>query len=179
MSMAEQPNLDQASDAELARRIREIVAEMAPLEEALGRLRVQIQQVASEQKKRERSQHLKARMQVRTTVAHGQMPTLQQVAESSNDLVQPEAALKDLRFFRDSGTEVGVGYATAREPTVWMTNGSTTAAVKTIAEIRSRYLEGWDFGTSAHRGVRIHIPNSRTEKIVQAAEVFVRLKGGA
>src|SRR5256884_4190859 len=175
MSMAEQANLDQASDDELARRIREIMAEMAPLEEALGRLRAQIQQVVSEQKKRERSQHLKARMQVRTTVAQGQMPTLQQVAESSNDLVPPDAALAGLRFFRDSGTEVGLGYATAREPTVWMTNGSSTAAVKTVAAIRSRYLEGWDFGTAAHSGVRIHIPNSRTEKIVKAAEVFVRL----
>src|SRR2546425_11303984 len=143
MSMAEQVNLDQASDEELTRRVREIMAEMAPLEEALGRLRIQIQQVASEQKKRERSQHLKARMLVRTTVAQGQMPTLQQVAESSNDLVSPEASLSGLRFFRDSGTEVGLGYATARESTVWMTNGSSTAAVKTIGRIRARYLEGW------------------------------------
>jgi len=176
MAMAEHPTLEQASDDELARRVREIVAEMAPLEEALGRLRAQIQQVVSEQKKRERSQHLKARIQVRTTVAQGQMPTLQQVAESSNDLVPPEASLASLRFFRDSGTEVGLGYATAREPTVWMTNGSSTAAVKTIAEIRSRYLDGWDFGTAAHAGVRIHIPNSRTEKILQASEVFLRVE---
>src|SRR5256884_9480278 len=102
MSMAEQANLDQASDEDLARRIREIMAEMAPLEEALGRLRVQIQQVASEQKKRERSQHLKARMQGRTTVAPGQMPTLQQGAERSNDLVPPGTALTGLRVFRDS-----------------------------------------------------------------------------
>ena len=62
-------------------------------------------------------------------------------------------------------------YATAREPTVWMTNGSSTAAVKTIAEVRARYLEGWDFGTAAHPGVRMHIPNSRTEKIVQPVSV--------
>jgi len=179
MSMAEQVNLDQASDEDLARRIREIMAEMAPLEEALGRLRVQIQQVASEQKKRERSQHLKARMQVRTTVAQGQMPTLQQVAESSNDLVPPGTALTGLRFFRDSGTEIGLGYATGHEPTVWMTNGSNTSALKTIAEIRSRYLEGWDFGTAQHPGVRIHIPNSRTEKILQASEVFVLEPGSA
>src|SRR2546430_3623442 len=145
MSMAEQPNLDQASDAELARRIREIMAEMAPLEEALGRLRVQIQQVASEQKKRERSQHLKARMQVRTTVAQGQMPTLQQVAESSNDLVPPGTALTGLRFFRDSGTEIGLGYATGHEPTVWMTNGSNSVAVEMTADIWLRSFEGWDF----------------------------------
>ena len=177
--MANHTNLHEASDDELARRVREIMAEMAPLEEALGRLRAQIQQVVSEQKKRERSQHLKARMQVRTTVAQGQMPTLQQVAESSNNLVPPDAALTTLRFFRDSGTEIGLGYATGREPTVWMTNGSSTAAVKTIAEIRSRFLEGWDFGTAAHPGVRIHIPNSRTEKILQGSEVFVRLKDGA
>src|SRR5438876_8200947 len=179
MSMTEQANLDQASDEELARRIREIMAEMAPLEEALGRLRAQIQQVVSEQKKRERSQHLKARMQVRTTVAQGQMPTLQQVAESSNDLVPPDTTLAGLRFFRDSGTEIGLGYATAREPSVWMTNGTSTVAVKTIAEIRSRHLDGWDLGTAAHPGVRIHIPNSRTEKIVQPSDVFLRLRDSA
>src|SRR5207247_4881690 len=150
MSMAEQVNLDQAADEDLARRIREIMAEMAPLEEALGRVRVQIQQVASEQKKRERSQHHRARMQVRTTVAQGQMPTLQQVAESSNDLVPPDTALTALRFFRDSGTELGMGSATGREPTIWMTNGSSTDAVKTVAEIRARYLDGWDFGTAQH-----------------------------
>src|ERR1700730_6155374 len=167
MAMAEPLNLEQASDDELARRVREIMAEMTPLEEALGRLRGQ--------KKRERSQHLKARMQVRTTVAQGQMPTLQQVAESSNDLVPPDASLARLRFFRDSGTEIGLGYATGREPMVWMTNGSSTAAVKTVGDIRSRYLEGWDFGTAAHPGVRIHIPNSRTEKILEAAQVFIRL----
>src|SRR2546423_5939930 len=176
MAMAEHTTLEQASDDELARRVREIMAEMAPLEEALGRLRAQIQQVVSEQKKRERSQPLKGPLKVRTPVAQGQMPTLQRVAESSNDLVPPDAALAGLRFFRDSGTEVGLGYATAREPTVWMTNGSSTAAVKTVAEIRSRYLEGWDFGTAAHSGVRIHIPNSRTEKILEASEVFVRLR---
>ena len=56
-----------------------------------------------------------------------------------------------------------------------MTNGSSTAAVKTVAEIRTRYLDGWDFGTAAHPGVRMHIPNSRTEKIVQASEVFIRV----
>src|SRR5437879_12688987 len=152
MSMAEQPNLDQASDAELGRRVRAIMAEIAPLEEALGRLRVQIQQVASEQKKRERSQHLKARMQVRTTVAQGQMPTLQQIAESSNDLVPPGTTLTGLRFFRDSGTEIGLDYATGREPTVWMTNGSNTAAVQTLEDIRPRYLEAWDFGTAQQPG---------------------------
>jgi hypothetical protein len=176
MGMAEHRTPDQATDEELERWVREIMAEMAPLEEALGRLRTQIQQVVSEQKKRERSRHLKSRMQVRTTVAQGQMPTLQQVAESSNDLVPPNMPLSGLSFFRDSGTEVGLGYATGREPTVWMTNGSSTAVLKTVAEMRSRYLEGWDFGTAAHLGVRIHIPNSRTEKIVQASDVFIRVK---
>lgn len=174
MAMADHKPLDQASDEDLAARVREIMADMAPLEEALGRLRSQIQQVVSEQKRRERTQHLKSRMQVRTTVAQGQLPTLQQVAESSNDLVPPQTALKDVRFFRDSGTEIGLGYATSREPTVWMTNGSRTLAMKTIAEIRAHYAEGWDFGTAAHPGVRMHIPNSRTEKIVQPSDVFLR-----
>lgn len=174
--MAGPIQLDQATDEELAQRIRDLMAQMTPLEDELARLRVQIQQVATEQRRRERSQHLKSRMQVRTTVAEGQMPSLQQVAESANELVPSDRPLNAFLFFRDSGTEVGLGYATAREPTVWMTNGSTTVAVKTIAELRSRYLEGWDFGTSAHPGVRIHIPGTRTEKLLQSSEVFVKTR---
>ena len=97
MGMAEHKPLEQATDDELAQRMRDIMAEMGTLEEALGRLRSQIQQVVSEQKRRERMQHLKSRMQVRTTVAKGQLPTLQQVAESSNELVAPET-LSELRL---------------------------------------------------------------------------------
>jgi hypothetical protein len=174
--MEQTPGLEQLSDEELQHRIRELMAQMGPLEEALARLRVQVQQVASEQRRRERSQHLKARQQVRTTVAQGQMPTLQQVAESSNELVASDRPLMAFRFYRDSGTEVGLGYATAREPTVSMTNGASTAVVKTIAEIRDRYSQGWDFGTAAHPGVRIHIPNSRTEKILRPSDVFLRAR---
>src|SRR5438067_13095990 len=93
MAMAEHPTLDQASDEDLAQRVREIMAQMAPLEEALGRLRAQIQQVVSEQKKRERSQHLNARMQVRTNVARGKMPAQGQEAVCSRYTVQGGSAL--------------------------------------------------------------------------------------
>lgn len=172
--MAETNEPAELSDEDLARRIRELMAEMGPLEDALGRLRVQVQQLASEQRRRERQRHLSSRLQVRTTVAKGQMPTLQQVAESLEDLVPAQSPLRALRFFRDSGTEVGLGYATAREPTVWMTNGGETVAIRSVAEMRTRYADGWDFGTSAHPGVRIHIPNTRTEKILQPSEIFIR-----
>lgn len=172
--MNQSSDVQDLSDDQLAQQVRDLMHEMAPLEEALAKLRVQIQQVASEQRRRERAQHLKTRLQVRTTVAEGQMPTLQQVAESSNELVPADRALTGFRFYRDSGTEVGLGYATAREPGVWMTNGANTAVVKTIAEIREHYSEGWDFGTAAHPGVRIHIPNSRTEKILPPSEIYLR-----
>jgi len=45
-----------------------------------------------------------------------------------------------------------------------------------VAEVRDRYREGWDFGTAAHPGVRIHIPNSRTEKILAPSEVFLKVR---
>ncbi len=168
--------LGEMSDDQLALRVRQLMSEMVPLEASLGLLRADMQQVVSEQRKRERREHLKARMQVRTTLAQGQLASLQQIAESSNDLLTPETPLAGLRFFRDSGTEIGLGYATARAPSVFMTNGASSQAVTTVAEIRSRYLDGWDFGTASHAGVRIHIPNTRTEKVVQASEVFVRPK---
>src|SRR5436305_13017579 len=83
MAMAEHTTLEQASDDELARRVREIMAEMAPLVVALGRFRAQIQEVVREQKKRERPQHLQARMQLRTTCAHSQLPITHNVAETT------------------------------------------------------------------------------------------------
>jgi len=174
--MNQPSDLQGLSDEELAQQVRDLMKEMAPLEDALAKLRIRIQQVASEQRRRERAQHLKARLQVRTTVAEGQMATLQQVAESSNELVPSDQALTGFRFYRDSGTELGLGYATAREPVIWMTNGTNIAALKSVAEIRDRYRDGWDFGTAAHPGVRIHIPNSRTEKILAASEVFLKLR---
>jgi len=166
------------SDDELASRVRQLMAEMVPLEASLGHLRAQMQQVVSEQRKRERREHLRARMQVRTTLAQGELASLQQIAESSNDLLAADTPLAGLRFYRDSGTEIGLGYATARAPSVFMTNGGSAQAVTTIAEIRSRYLDGWDFGPASHPGVRIHIPNTRTDKVVTASEVFLRPKAG-
>src|SRR5207253_11083021 len=66
MAMAEHTTLEQASDDELARWVREIMAETAPPEEALGPLRAQDPQVVSRQQKRERSQHRQAPTPVRT-----------------------------------------------------------------------------------------------------------------
>src|SRR5438876_10576216 len=68
MAMADHPTLDQASDEELARRVREIMAEMAPLEEALGRLRAMIQLLVCELKGWERSVRRQARVAVRSNV---------------------------------------------------------------------------------------------------------------
>jgi hypothetical protein len=111
---------------------------------------------------------------VRTTLAEGQVPTLQQIAESAEPLLEQELRLSELRFFRDSGTEVGLGYATARQPSLSMTNGSSMVTVATLAELRARFAEGWDFGSATHPGVRIHIPGSRTEKVIPASEIYVR-----
>src|SRR2546425_9610681 len=74
MAMAEHTTLEQASDDELARRGREIMAGKGPLGGALGRPRAPIPQGGSEQKKRGRSPHPKARLQVRTTPPQGEMP---------------------------------------------------------------------------------------------------------
>src|SRR5205814_10719366 len=60
MAMAEHTMLEQASDDELARRVREIMAEMAPLEEAAGRLGAQDQPGVRGEKKRGGAQPLEA-----------------------------------------------------------------------------------------------------------------------
>jgi hypothetical protein len=168
------PELEALEDTEIDRRIRDLMARMIPLEESLGKLRAEVQRLASEQRRRERSRHLTTRMQVRTTLAEGQLPSLQQVAESAEHLLDEQLSLPQLRFFRDSGTEIGLGYATARQPSLAMTNGISTLTVGTVAEIRAKYAQGWDFGSTAHPGVRIHILGSRTEKVIPASDIYLR-----
>jgi nucleoside 2-deoxyribosyltransferase len=167
-------DLTPLSDAELEQRVRALLAEMAPREQELAALRSRLEQLATEQRRRDRARHRDARMHVRSVVAEGQMASLEQAVADAT-LFPDDLPLTRLHFFRDSGTQVGLGYATAREPTLYMTDGERHEPVRTLAEARIRYRAGWEFGTAQHAGVRIHIPNTRTEKVLPAAEVFVKL----
>ncbi len=169
-------DLSQLSEADLEARVRTLMTQMAPKEQELAALRARLQTVVTEQRRRERARQRESRMQVRAVVAEGQMASLEQ-AVSDETLFPGEVALTALRFFRDSGTQVGLGYATAREPSLFMTNGDRNVQVRTLGEARAYYRDGWEFGTAQHLGVRIHIPNTRTEKVLPASEVFVR-RGG-
>jgi hypothetical protein len=162
------------SDAELEQRVRALLAEMAPREQELAALRSRLEQMATEQRRRERARHRDARLHVRSVVAEGQMPSLEQ-AVADEALFPGDLPLTRFHFFRDSGTQIGLGYATAREPALFMTDGGRHEQVRTLTEARARYRAGWEFGTAQHVGVRIHIPNTRTEKLLPAAEVFVKL----
>ncbi len=150
-----------------------LLAEMAPREQELAAIRARVHTVVTEQRRRERAQHRQARMQVRAVVAEGQMPTLEQAVRDES-LIPGDAPLERLQFFRDSGTQVGLGYATARQPSFIMTDGAQQVPIQSLAEARARYRAGWDFGTTQTPGVRIHIPNSRTEKVLPAGEIFVK-----
>jgi len=166
-------DLRQLSDADLEADVRRLMAQIAPKEQELVALRARLQTVLTEQRRRERARDREARMQVRAVVAEGQMASLEQ-AVIDEALFESELSLTDLRFFRDSGTQVGLGYATAREPSLFMTNGDRNQQVRTLGDARAHYRGGWEFGTAQHLGVRIHIPNTRTEKMLPASEVFVR-----
>jgi hypothetical protein len=167
------PDLTQLSDAELEAKVQALLAEMAPREQELQAIRIRLQLVVTEQRRRERAQHRQARMQVRAVVAEGHMPTLEEAVRDEL-LIPGDGPLDQLSFFRDSGTQVGLGYATSRQPSFFMTDGAQHVPIRSLAEARSRYREGWDFGTAQTPGVRIHIPNSRTEKVLPAGEVFVK-----
>ncbi len=171
--MVPESDLNQLPDAELEQRVQSLLAEMAPREQELAAMRAQLQTVATEQRRRERARQRQARMDVRTIVAEGEMATLEQAVQDE-ERFRGDIPLTQLLFFRDSGTRVGLGYATAREPTFFMTDGARQEPVRSLGQARARYREGWEFGTAQHLGVRIHIPNSRTEKVLPATEIFVQ-----
>ncbi|MFN2466160.1 MAG: hypothetical protein ABR598_07850 [Candidatus Dormibacteria bacterium] len=141
------------------------------MRDQLQRLGAEAEAVRGELRRRQRLEQVEARRLVRTRLATGEMPTIEQVM--SADAPPGETRFDHLRCMRDSATEVRLGYASAAHQHVSFTDGGTTEDAEDLATARRLWREGWDFGTSAARGVRIYPVGSRAERVVPPGEVHV------
>jgi hypothetical protein len=87
-------------------------------------------------------------------------------------------AFDDYRFFRESATEVRLGYASSARQTLSFTDGRGADEAGDLAAARQLYERGWDFGTQQTRGVRVYPVGTRAERVVPAAEVHVEPRPG-
>jgi hypothetical protein len=153
------------------RRIRE---EMAPFQVRLNRLTQAAAAVQTEVRRRERQQHIQKRKQVREQVKEGAAPSLAELIEAEDPPSFGEPAFSDLRFLLESGGEVALGYPGTRTPTLQMTDGTAISQVTTLAEARELHRQGWEIGVPARRGVRVHTPGTRLERLLDPDACFVR-----
>jgi hypothetical protein len=146
--------------------------EAAPLRARVGALEARIEALRTELRRRERLETLQGRRQTRAEL--GEMPTLEAALAAPEPLLPSGLSLADLRCFRDSATEVILGYAAAAHPSLDLTDGSQVRTVTDLDEARRLWRDGWEPGTPATRGVRIHPLGSRAERVVPASEIRVR-----
>lgn len=167
--------VEQVESAE--RWIRE---QMAPFQLRLTRLAQDSAAVRTEVRRRDRQRHIQSRKEVRDQVKEGEAPSLAQLVEADSPPSFGEPPFSELSFLLDSGGEVALGYPGSRTPSLQMTDGSAITAVTTLAEARQLYRQGWEIGVPARRGVRVHTPGTRLERLLDPENCFVRpaAKGG-
>ena len=124
-------------------------------------------------RRRERQEQLKSRQAARAELAAGEMPTLEDVVSGAVAPPADASAFDDLRFLRDSATEVRLGYASSARQAVSFTDGRQTEEAFDVAAAQAMWARGWDFGSPQARGVRIYPRGSRAERVVPAAEIHV------
>jgi hypothetical protein len=146
--------------------------EAIPLRQQLEELRAAIDLLRTELRRRSRQAELAGRRETRRELAEGGVPTLEEVVaqEVEFDLA---ADLDNLRFLRESATEVRLGYAAAATQGIAFTDGRETDEVRDLGAAHAAWARGWDFGTPLARGVRVYPVGSRAERVVPASELRV------
>ena len=158
-----------SSEAELRTELERLEAATQPIRQQLEQLRREADAIRTELRRRERQLGLEMRQAVRRELAAGEMPTLEEAIESAERVV----ALEDLRFLRESATEVRLGYASASRQSIQFTDGSQIEEAYDLVHARGLWQRGWEFGTPQARGVRIYPVGSRAERVVPPVEVHV------
>jgi len=157
------------TEAELDQRVEEVRGRMRPLEEELGKLRLQRDVLQTERRRRERGAHRDARAELKSAMKDGRFPNVAQLVEGSQ-----EGSLDDFVFNLKTGGEVRLGFPGARAQSLAFTDGAQAAQAKDLAEAARLFEAGWELGSPGRPGVRVHFPGTRQERLVPAEEVFAR-----
>jgi len=151
---------------------RAAVAAMAPYNRQLKELRARAAEVATERRRRERTQRQADRRAIRDAAGTPELPTLAEALEAAECPIDPQRPLSDITAFLKTGGEVGFGYPT-RPGGFTFTDGRQQRAVSTLASARALFADGWEAGTVAIPGVRIHLAGTKIERVVALDEVVL------
>lgn len=164
------PKLDEAL-AEIAAAERATQAAMAPHQAQLRELRARSGEISTERRRRDRARQIATRAQVRERARSGEMPSLAE-ALAIDGMVPDTTPLADVPLFLRTGGQVRLGYATRPGP-ISLTDGRQNRSATTWGQVRDLYAAGWEVGSAGVPGVRVHVPGSRVERVVEATDVVL------
>ncbi len=171
-------DLDPGSLGALKGRLRDaergVVSAMAPYEQTLREIRSRMAEVATETRRRERAAQVSQRAGVRELAKSGGMPSVNAVLAAAPSPFPDGTELSATRAFLTTGGEVRFGFAT-RPGAMTFTDGRRQKQARTWDEARQAFEDGWEPGNPGIPGVRVHLPNSRVERVVAADEVVVEI----
>jgi hypothetical protein len=159
------------SEADLQARLEALKTEMRPLEKQLAELRGRRDQILTERRRRERLDRREARASLRAAMTSGELPTVADLVAGAE-----EGSFADYAYSLKTGGEVALGFPGAREPAVAFTDGVRVVQAKDLRQAAELYSAGWELGGPGRPGVRIHFPGTRQERLVDAADVYARLR---
>jgi hypothetical protein len=163
----------EAATANLTAAERETVQAMAPYERQLRELRARGAELATERRRRERTQRHQQRIEVRRQAGTGEMPTLADALAAAEAALPAERPLREVRAFLVSGGEVGFGFPT-KPGFIGFTDGRRTSQADTFGAARQLWADGWEPGAPGVPGVRVHLVGTRIEKVVGADGIVVQ-----
>ena len=158
-------------DPELERRVAEIRERMRPIEQQLTAMRGERDLLLTERRRRDRNAHRESRADLKAAMREGKFPTIAELVAGSQ-----AGALDDYAYNLKTGGEVRLGYPGARSQSLTFTDGVQVAQAGDLAAAARLYSAGWELGSPARPGVRVHFPGTRQERLVGADEVFARPK---
>ncbi|MGD0834529.1 MAG: hypothetical protein ABSA40_08935 [Candidatus Dormibacteria bacterium] len=148
---------------------------MSPYERHLREIRTRLEEIATERRRRERTERHARRMSVREQAASGEMPGLDDALGGDPPPLPDATQLSQVRAHLRTGGEVAFGYP-SRPGVVSFTDGRQMRSATTWGEARQLYADGWEPGSPGNpgvRGVRVHLIGTRVERVVDIGDVVV------
>ncbi|MFN2451970.1 MAG: hypothetical protein ABR541_06430 [Candidatus Dormibacteria bacterium] len=171
--------LRELGDGALERLLGEIAAveratraAMSPYDRQLRELRARAALVATEQRRRERSRRQSERKAVRQSAGSAELPTLADALEAEQSPLDPDRPLAEATVYLKTGGEVRFGYPSRPGP-LSFTDGREQRAATTLGAARELFAQGWEPGTTAIPGVRVHLAGTKIERVVAPDEVVL------
>jgi len=168
-NFASPSDLSSLSADELGDRVTEVREKMRPRQAELDKLRAERDVLLTEIRRRERLGAMTSRRDIKEAMRAGQLLSVGELVANT-----PSGTFDDFVYNLRTGGEVRLGFPGARSQTITFTDGRQVAQARELAESSRLFLAGWDFGAPGKPGIRIHFPGTRTERLVDPGEVFVR-----